>query len=137
MEREDGGGFRRDCFVSTLIPKSLCQVGHQADSGAWDTGRCHPASRCLAHASGSFSVGSSKPGIRPVVNRFQNVQPEHGLIQLHGYKPLLALAHPQLSLQSTLVSWKTPTVAGLALFIYFIYNKDILVNPTSAAAQEG
>lgn len=85
---------------------SLWQVGQQADSGAWDTDRCHSASPCLPHTSGGFSVGSSKPGIRPVVSRCQNVQPEHGLVQLCGNKPLLALAHPQLSLQSTLVSWK-------------------------------
>lgn len=116
-EREDGRGFRRHCLVSTLIPKSLCRVGQQADRGAWDMGRRHFASPCLAHASGIFPLGSSKPGIRPAVNRCQSVQPEHGLIQLHGNKPLCPCSWPAFTvehvsqLENSRYSWSSVIAA--------------------------
>lgn len=78
------------------------QVGQQADSSAWEMGRHQSPIPCLTHARGNLSAGLRKPGIKPVVNRCQNVQPEHGLIQLHERKHPYALTHSQLSLHSTL-----------------------------------
>lgn len=113
-ELKDGGGFRRDCLVSTLIPR----VGQQADSGAWDMGRHHSTSPCLTRARGSFSGGSSKPGIRPVVNRCQKVQQEDSLIHLHGKKNSLCLCSSPAStaehvsqLEHSCYSWSSVITA--------------------------
>lgn len=97
-EREDEADFRRHHLFSALIP-SLCQVGQQVDSNAWERGRHHCPSPCLTHARDSLSAGLRKLGTRPLVNRCHNGQPENASIQPHEPKPLL---YPQLPLRSTL-----------------------------------
>lgn len=84
---------------------SLYQVGQQADSSAWARGRHYSPSPCLTHAMGSLSAGLRKLGIRTLVNRCHNGQPEHGSIQLHEPKPPL---YPQLPLQSILAGKLSP-----------------------------
>lgn len=36
-QRKDGGGFKRDFLVSTLIPETIYRVGQEAERGAWET----------------------------------------------------------------------------------------------------